>query len=266
MQNISIVYLAAGISSRFQGKIKQLAKIGKNQETLIELSLAQAVKAGFSNIIIILGNKTEKPIKQVLGSNFQGVPISYALQTYNSSRDKPWGTTDALCAAKSLIKSGFVVCNGDDLYGAETLKVLADHLKISKEEATIGYKLINTLPEQGLVNRGIFKVEDNYATDIKETFNIEKSNLAATSNSPDDLCSMNLFALHPNILNLLCSKLEKFKTEHKADRKIEALLPAGLASLIKQEKIKMKIYPAKNIWLGLTNPEDEEILRNKLAT
>ncbi len=262
-QEMPIVYLAAGISSRFGGKVKQLAKVGPNGETLIELSLRQAVAAGFSKIVIILGNKTQD-IKEKLGNSFQGVPIYYALQTYDSSRDRPWGTTDALCSAKSLIKSGFVVCNGDDLYGTETLRILLNHLKNKNYEATVGYTLAEALPMQGSVTRGIFKVDaKEYLTDITETFNISRLNLA--ENTLETLCNMNLFALHPETLALLCSASEAFKRQYQGDRKAECLLPIEIAKLIQEGKIKMKVYRAKNPWLGLTNPEDEEVLKRKLA-
>lgn len=264
-QDIAVIYMVAGISSRFGGKIKQFVKVGPNDETLIEYSLNQAIKAGFTKIIFIVGNMTEKPFKEKFGNNYKGIPIYYALQTYNpEERDKPWGTSDALCIIKPVINCPFVICNGDDIYGENTFKILFNHLKESQEEATIGYKLCEVIPETGKTNRGIFNIKEGYVKDLKEVFNIEKGNLSATNCKPDDLCSMNFFALHPKVIDLVSVLLDDFKKKHKGDRRIEALLPEMLPILIRQGKIKMKIYSTTDKWIGVTNPGDEDVVREML--
>jgi dTDP-glucose pyrophosphorylase len=199
-EETAIVYMVAGISSRFGGKIKQFAPVGPNGETLIEYSLKQALKAGFTKIIFIVGNLTEAPFKKMFGNNFQGIPIAYVLQKFHSDRDKPWGTCDAACSAASLLDCPFVICNGDDIYGEETFRILFNHLKTSSEAATIGYKLINVLPEKGAVNRGMFRIDNNYVRKITETFNISQENFKSLNLSKDDLCSQNVFALHPETI------------------------------------------------------------------
>ncbi len=257
--------MVAGISSRFGGRIKQFVKVGPNNETLIEFSLNQAIKAGFAKIIFIVGNMTEKPFKEKFGDSYKGIPIYYALQTFNpQERDRPWGTADALCTIKPLIDCPFVICNGDDIYGENTFKILFNHLKNSDEEATIGYKLCEVVPETGKTNRGIFQVNDSYVKDLKEVFNIEKCDLSATNCKMNDLCSMNFFALHPKVIDLLLVMLGDFKKEHKGYRRVEALLPEMLPVLIRQGKIKMKIYSTSDKWVGVTNPEDEKVVRELL--
>ncbi len=263
-QDIAIVCMVAGISSRFGGRIKQFAQIGPDGESLIEYSLNQAINAGFSRIIFIVGNMTQKPFKEKFKDNYKGIPIEYALQTFDTKRDRPWGTGDALVSIKSIIKSPFVICNGDDIYGENTFRTLYNHLKNNKEEAAIGYKLSEVIPQVGKVNRGIFESENNYVKDLKEVFNIEKNNLSATNSKPDDLCSMNIFALHPNVVNLISIILDDFKKKHEGDRRIEALLPEMIPILIKQGKIKMKIYSTDDPWIGVTNPEDESVVKEML--
>jgi len=173
-KDIAVVYMVAGVSSRFGGKIKQFAKVGVNGETLIESSLNQAIKAGFTKIIFVVGNKTEGPFKKMFGGNYRGIPVFYASQKFDEGkRDRPWGTGDALVSAKSLVNCPFVVCNGDDLYGERTFKILANHAMDNYEEgtaATIGYRLINVLSAKGNVNRAIFKTNAGYVTDIEETY------------------------------------------------------------------------------------------------
>ena len=177
--DIALVYMVAGMSSRFNGKIKQFAKVGPNNETLIEYSLNQALPAGFTKIIFIVGEKTEQPFKEMFGDNYKTVPVKYTFQNYNKEkRDRPWGTLDALCCARDLINCPFVVCSGDDIYGKESFKTLVKHLKNNPTNATVGYKLKNVLSKVGTVNRGIFKTNsNNEVISIEEVFNINKETL-----------------------------------------------------------------------------------------
>lgn len=261
--DIALVYMVAGISSRF-GSIKQFAKVTEN-ETLIEYSLKQALPAGFTKIVFIVGNKTEQPFKEKFGNSYKGLPVEYCLQRYNpKKRDRPWGTTDALCVAKESLNSAFVVCNGDDLYGENTFKTLVRHLKNNLEEATVGYRLKEVLPEEGAVNRGIFNVKDNFVISLKETFGITKGNIHEKMLSENSLCSMNIFALHPRALEELNKILNKFKEEHKEERRIECLLPEELNKMIISRRLSMKIYPTEDRWFGVTNPGDELIIKKQL--
>jgi len=268
-KQISIIFMVAGMSSRFGGRIKQFAQV-TDTETLIEYSLNQAIKAGFNKIIFVVGNLTEKPFKEKFKNVYKGIPIYYAHQTFSpEERDKPWGTTDALVSAKPFLQDSFIVCNGDDIYGENTFKILFNHLKESKEikdSATIGYNLMDALPESGAVNRGIFNVENNYVKKITETFSISKENLNEKNLSPEDLCSQNIFAFHPQILDYLDKIVTEFKNSHPNDRKAECLLPSEISKLIESGKLNLFLYPTQDKWIGITNPEDEEIVRNQLKS
>jgi NDP-sugar pyrophosphorylase family protein len=268
MNDIAVVYMVAGISSRFGGKIKQFAKVGPEGETLIEYSLKQALTAGFTKIIFIVGNKTEKPFKEMFGDSYNGIPIYYALQSYDpSERDRPWGTVDAVCAAKDLIDCPFVLANGDDICGVNSFKLLVDHIKNNSDAATIGYRLGDSIPDEGSITRGIFRSDAaGYVTAIKETFGVERSKLSEMGLVPDDQCNMNLFALTPEMVSFLNARLEKFKLDNTGDRKTECLLPVELTSLINEGKISIRIHPSSDKWIGVTNPEDEEIVREKLKS
>ena len=265
MGELALVYMVAGMSSRFLGKIKQFAIIGDDGETLIERSLKQALPAGFTKIVFIVGNKTEIPFKEKFGNYYQEVSVYYAFQSYDSStRDRPWGTTDALCSAQSFLDCPFVVCNGDDLYGENSFKILTEHLKKYQTCATLGFKLGISIPENGKVNRGIFQTEGNFVVGLNENLGIEKAHLAEIGLTENSLCSMNIYALQPEALAGLSNILSEFKEKNKEDRKIEALLPNNISSLIQQGKIVVNIYPATDTWLGVTSPGDENIVREKL--
>lgn len=258
MEKITIVYMVAGISSRFKGKIKQFAKIGPQGETLIEYSLKQALSAGFNEIIFIVGNLTEEPFKKMFGNQYKGIPIKYAIQKYDpTKRNKPWGTLDSICQIKDIVKSPFIVCNGDDLYGEQSFKILANHLREKTTNATLGYNLLKVLPEKGDVNRGIFELKENKVTSIKEILNISKENLSSKGLNENTTASMNIFAFQPEILDSLDKKLIKFKEQNKGNKDIECFLPTELNNLIKKQGLIIELYPTPDKWIGITNPEDE---------
>ena len=264
--SIAIVYLVAGLSSRFGGKIKQFARVGPNNETLIEYSLNQALKAGFDKIIFIVGNKTEQGFREMFGNNYKGISVYYAYQEYDESqRDRPWGTNDALCCAEKLLDCPFVVCNGDDIYGEEAFQKLVNYSKENQTCATIGYKLGEVLSENGSVNRGIFEFDEkNNLISINENFGITKNNLYEKNLSKDSACSMNIFLLNPKVVGALREKLDLFKNKNKFDRKVECLLPGELTRLISDNHLKIKVLETNERCIGVTNPSDEESVRREL--
>jgi choline kinase len=262
---VSVVYMVAGLSSRFGGKIKQFAKVGPSGETLIEYSMKQAISAGAKQIVFIVGDKTEVPFKEMFGNEYEEIPIKYAKQHFDSNeRDKPWGTVDAIVSARDVIDGPFVVCNGDDIYGTNSFKLLFDHLKESDHAVTVGYELETVLPQKGKTNRGIFQHENDYVKEIKEVFEIEKELLHEKELTGKHLCSMNLFGLHVETLEHLSNHLDEFKKKNKEDRRVECLLPEKLGELIKSEKIHMKLFVTNEQWFGVTNPDDEEIVKKQL--
>lgn len=265
-KEIAIVFMCAGISSRFGGKIKQFAKIGPNGETLIEYSLNQALKSGFSKIIFIVGEKTEKPFRELFKTSYKGIPISYVLQTYDiKKRDKPWGTIEAVCNLRGAVNKPFIVCNGDDIYGEKTFKILFNKIKEGMQSATIGYKLREVLPEKGNVNRGIFEAnEDGTIKSIREELGVNWGNLKEKNLNPKSLCNMNIFAFQPEVLEELYKVLMEFKKTHENDRTAEAIITAELGKLIKAGLLKMNVYSTPERWFGITNPEDEAVVREQL--
>lgn len=265
---VIIVYMVAGLSSRFGGKIKQFARVGLNGETLIEVSMKQAIKAGAKKIVFVASEKTKIPFKEKFGNSFENTPIFYSEQFFDKEkRDKPWGSTDALVSAKENIDDDFIVLNGDDLYGENAIKSVVDFLENSdkNEGVTIGYKLKKVLPEKGKTNRGIFKTNENSEViQIKEILEIEKDKLEEKELNENDLTSMNIFGLPKKILTNIEEKLIEFKEKNKDDKKIECYLPVILSELISEKKLVLKLLKTNDKWFGVTNPEDEEIVREEL--
>ncbi|MEK6914716.1 MAG: sugar phosphate nucleotidyltransferase [Nanoarchaeota archaeon] len=261
----SLVYMVAGLSSRFEGKPKAFSKITE-KETLIEYSLNQALKNPFEEIIFIVSNQTKKLFENKFNHSYKGIKIQYAIQTYNpKKRNKPWGTLDAICSAIDLIKKPVILCNGDDIYGEDAFKILFNHLEKNKDDATLGYKLKNVLIENSSCNRGIFNYTKDYdIKNISEIFDITHDNLLEKNLTIDSLCSMNIFALHPESIIKLNKKLIEFKEKNKDDKNIECLLPVEIGNLISKNEISMKLYPCSDNWYGITNPGDEIVIRNKI--
>lgn len=265
MTEISLVCLAAGMSKRFGGELKQFARVGKNNETLIECIINQAISAGINKIILVVREETKEKFEEIFKDKYRGIPVHYALQRYDKEkREKPWGTGDAVCSAAELIKEPCIICTGDDLPGEKAFRILANHLRIKKEEATVAKKLIDMLPKEGEVNRGIFKTENGHTTDGEEVLGISRENFRKKGLEEGTLVSISLFALHPQTIRLVNEKLKDFKEKNKEDKKIEFYLNINLVELIKEHKIQMEVYVTDEKWLGITNKEDEDKIRKEL--
>ena len=263
---IALVYMVAGTSSRFGGEIKQFAKVGPNNETLIEYSIQQALPADFSKIIFVVGENTAIPFMEKFGYKYKGIQIYYATQVFDKeTRNKPWGTTDALCSAIDLIDGPIVLCNGDGVYDKEDYQVVVNHLRANSEDVTLGYRLRNIIPEEGKVNLAEFQVDqDSYVTGIEEHFGVEKSKLKERNLSLDSLVGVNIFGLMPETVYKLKSRLLTFKKGNQ-DRDSECILPTEISSLLQSNEIKMKLYPTDKKWFHVTNPEDVYTVRKQIA-
>jgi choline kinase len=254
---LSLVYLCGGVSSRFGGEIKQFAKVGKNSETLIEVSINQALMAGeFSEIVFIVGEKTRQPFLEFFGNNYNGVPVKYAYQDFdNRTRDRPWGTADAFSTLKGMVNNPFIICNGDDLYGVEAYKVCIEFSK-NKKCATVGYKLDTVLPNNPdeSVNRGVFNVKDGYIINITEWLDISRNKL--TKEQLDNYASMNFMLLTPDVIDMVYEKNIEFKKCNYENRKLEHFLPEVLSYLIYTKKIEMLLLTTSEKCIGITRPSD----------
>jgi NDP-sugar pyrophosphorylase family protein len=264
-KEISAIYMVAGLSKRFGGKPKMLAKIGPEGESFIKYSIDRAIQAGVTKIILVVSERTKPLLEEEFGNNYENIPVLYALQKYNpEKRDKPWGTGDAACSGAHLVEGPCLVCNGDDLYGEEDLKTIVNHLKNTNEDATMALKLKDMVPEEGEVTRGVFETKDNYLTEAREVFGISKSNYQEKGLTENSLVNTNLFGLQPLTLQKLSERVDKFKGKNQHDRKIECFIHVELANIVKTGDSKMRVYVSDEPWFGITNPEDEEKMRQAL--
>lgn len=283
MTKISLVIMAAGIGSRFGGGIKQLEPVGPNGEIIMDYSIYDAIKSGFNKIIFIIRKDIEKDFKEVIGNRIEkickklNVEVHYTYQELDNissdfktpkDRKKPWGTGHAVLSCKDIIREPFVVINADDYYGKDSFKNMYEFLSENNNEFCMaGFKLKNTLSDNGGVTRGICQVDKNdYLTEIIETSNITKiGEKAVVEDREIDInsnVSMNMWGLTPEFINILEQGFIEFLEKEVSNIKSEYLLPIFIGELLKENRIKVKVLETKDKWFGVTYKEDKEFVKN----
>lgn len=259
---VTFVYLAAGLSRRFGGKFKGTVNVGEKGETLLEISMKQAIAAGADRFIFVVSEATKKYLWEEFGNEFEGMPISYTFQRTPEWRKKPFGTAHACLSARNFVDGPFVILNSDDLYGEETLMKLVFYLRAEPEKMVIpGYKLDNCVPQEGGVNRGIISEENERVTGIEENLGVLRSDFGEKY-SGEELVSMNVFGFNTYVFPYFERKFVEFV--EKCGEEEEFLLPSMIGDYVQEEGGEVKVFPTSEVPLGLTNPGDEEVLRKKL--
>lgn len=261
---VSIVYLVAGMSSRFNGNVKQMAKVGPNNETLIQYSVDEALNNPFNKLIFVTNPNTEHLFKNIFGYSYKNTPVYYIEQKYDKLiRTRPWGTTDAICSIYGIIDEPFIMVNGDDIYGIKTFK-MGYELLYQNDKNIIGCVNMNkSLPlDDQEVNRAVIYCKEGIVTNMKEMLKISRKK------NPELLSqygNVNFIGLQPNILDHLYSRLLEFKNLHKNDNSIECLLPDSLDELIQENKLKLEYFEIPCDILGVTHPGDEIKVKSLLS-
>lgn len=278
----ALVIMAAGIGSRFGGGIKQLEPVGPTGEIIMDYSIYDAMEAGFNKIVFIIRKDIEADFREVIGERIEkicqkrGVSVGYAFQSMQAvpegvsvpeERTKPWGTGQAVLAARDLVDCPFAVINADDYYGKEAFVKLHGFLCDNHEPNTYcmaGFILKNTLSENGGVTRGICQVnEDGCLTDVVETRNIVKTAQGAEVDGvavdPNAYVSMNMWGLDPAFMDVLQTGFEAFfQTAAKENPlKAEYLLPIYIGQLLRENKVTVQVLETKDKWFGVTYREDK---------
>jgi len=281
-----LVILAAGMGSRYGG-MKQIDAVGSNGESIIDFSIYDAIRAGFKKVVLIIKKEHEEAFKERLTNNVsKKCEVVFAYQELTNipadfsvpeGRVKPWGTTHALLACKGIVDQPFMICNADDYYGPESFSIMYNFLKNEVSDSNygmVGYKLVNTLTENGTVTRGLCQSENNNLTDIVEVQNIRKvDNYAEYEENgqwikadQDALCSMNYWGFTPKIFEE-CEDIfyEFLKTQIAVNPlKCEHVIPTAVHDLIKSNKINVKVMATTSNWFGVTYQQDKPLVVSKL--
>lgn len=274
----TLFVLAAGMGSRYGG-LKQIDGLGPNGETIMDYSVYDALRTGFGKVVFVIRKDFEEAFREVVISKyadkvscevcFQSVDKVPEGCTYNPERTKPWGTNHAVLMAKDLIREPFAVINADDFYGRESFQVLADYLK-SVEGTTgkycmVGYRVANTLSENGSVSRGVCATDENgYLTDVVERTKIEKvgdkiiytEDGVDTEIAPNSPVSMNMWGFTPEYFEYVEKAFVEFLQARGQELKSEFYIPTLVNDMIRSGKATCKVLDTISKWFGVTYAED----------
>ncbi len=276
----ALVIMAAGIGSRFGGGIKQLESVGPNGEIIMDYSIHDALEAGFNKIVFIIRRDIEADFRAIIGDRIEavcakrGVEVAYAFQSLDAvpegvtvpeGRTKPWGTGQAVLAARDVVDRPFVVINADDYYGKEAFVKLHAFLSEGGEDyAMAGFILKNTLSENGGVTRGVCQMDEKgFLTNVVETSNIVKTDDGAAvdgvSVDAESLVSMNMWGLRPEFMELLEQGFREFFQGAAKENplKAEYLLPIYVGQLLQQGRVNVRVLQTGDKWFGVTYREDK---------
>ena len=257
----TLLIMAAGIGSRFGGGIKQLEPVDEQGHIIMDYSIHDAIEAGFNKVIFIIRKDIENEFKDVIGNRIEAVckahsvTVEYVFQDINDipgelpeGRTKPWGTGQAVLAAKDVLTTPFVVINADDYYGKEGFREIHDYLVKGGQSCMAGFVLKNTLSDNGGVTRGICKMDEyNNLTEIVETSNIVKNAEGAEADGvkldTESLVSMNMWGLAPEFLKTLESGFQYFFEKVVPENLIKAefLIPTFIGELLAEGRISVKV-------------------------
>jgi UTP-glucose-1-phosphate uridylyltransferase len=275
----TLLVLAAGMGSRYGG-LKQIDPIGPTNETIIDYSIHDAIDAGFGKIVFVIRESFEEEFKELFNAKLAGkIEVDYVNQeigkvpegsVYNLEREKPWGTGHAILMAKDCIHEPFAVINADDYYGVEAFTTIADYLSHSitdEENCMVGYRLGNTISENGSVSRGVCGTNKNdHLTTVVERTHIEKleNGIAYKENeewiqlAPETTVSMNFWGFTPKLFDHLEAQFTVFLKEEGDQLKSEFFIPTVVANIIKDGKTQVKVLKSDAQWFGVTYREDKE--------
>jgi UTP-glucose-1-phosphate uridylyltransferase len=271
--------MAAGMGSRYGG-LKQLDAIGPSGETIIDYSVYDAIKAGFTKVVFIIRTDFEQEFKSKITDKYEGqIQVEFAFQDLNDlpdeftcpeGREKPWGTGHAIFSARDVINEPFVAINGDDFYGRESFKVVADYYrKGANSFSMVAFKLDKTLSSFGGVTRGLCTVNDEKLNTVIETADLQKTDYGVSSNRDIELdgsepVSMNVWGFTPILFKYLEEKFVEFLSENGREMKSEYLIPSVVNELIQSRQEIVHVLRSGATWFGVTYKEDKPYVEGEI--
>ncbi len=286
-----LVVMAAGMGSRYGG-LKQIDPVTEEGEIIIDFSLYDAMRAGFEKVVFVIKKENEDDFRKIIDERAgKKLEVLYAYQQLDDlpegfgipeGREKPWGTGHAILSGRNLVKGPFAVINGDDYYGPSAFASMYEFLKNAKDGekydfCMVGYRLKNTLTENGYVSRGVCTVsEEGLLENIVERTRIESKedgpayseNDGNTWNHLDGetVVSMNLWGYTGSMMKELEKEFPEFLKEimNSNPLKGEFLIPKVTDALIKEDKAKVKVLDSKDKWFGVTYKEDKEYVSKSI--
>lgn len=277
----TLFLLAAGMGSRYGG-LKQLDGLGPNGETIMDYSIYDAIRAGFGKIVWVIRKDFEDQFRSQILSKYEGkVECKLCFQSLDAlpegfsvpeNRVKPWGTNHAVLMGKDIIKEPFCVINCDDFYGRDAFETIGKFLTGLPEGSTnkyamVGFRVCNTLSENGAVARGICATNDkHHLTDVVERTEIMRVNgkicykdgdewIGIEENAP---VSMNMWGFTPDYFQHSEENFKEFLSDPKnmANPKSEFFIPLVVSKLINSGTSTVEVLDTTSKWFGVTYAAD----------
>ena len=286
----ALVIMAAGLGSRYGGN-KQVDGVGPNGEILMEYSIYDAIRAGFTKIVFVIKPGMEEMMRRICGdyvarrtaADGSVVEVCYAVQDFTglpafyhlpAQREKPFGTGHAVLCARPYVNEPFCVINADDYYGVDAYRKIYQALQRLPEQgsaAMVGYLLKNTVSERGTVSRGVCRVEDGRLLGIKETLKIRLEPDGTIADEAegvlpaDAVVSMNFWGFAPSFFRELEMFFYDFLRYEAGDNiKAECMRPSLVGKLIGEGKLKVSVLQSADRWFGMTYHEDRQAVAEEL--
>ena len=285
-----LVIMAAGMGSRYGG-LKQIDTVDDENDKIIDFSIFDAKRAGFEKVIFIIKRENHELFKEAIGDAVAShIEVEYVFQELSDipegeklyeNRTKPYGTAHAVRSVRNVVQGPFAVINADDFYGREAFQKIYEYLVSTEGEpgnyCMVGFKLGNTLTENGSVSRGICSVDESgNLIDITERTKIicTENGAAYPENDrdyipipTDTMTSMNIWGFNKDFLKEIDDAFVKFYREElpKNIEKAECYLPFVVDGMIKSGRATVKVLSSSDKWFGVTYKEDKEYVREKIA-
>ena len=279
MTDISLLVMAAGMGSRYGG-LKQLDAVGPSGETIIDYSVYDAIQAGFNKVVFIIRKDFEDEFKSQITDKYSGkIQVEFAFQdlhdlpdgfTCPEGRNKPWGTGHAILAAADLIHEPFVAINGDDFYGRESFKVVADYyLSGADDFSMVAFQLDKTLSTFGGVTRGLCTVKEGKLDTVIETGELQRKEQGVTSDRNIKLdgsepVSMNVWGFTPVLFKYLKTMFVEFLNDEGNELKSEYLIPSVVNDLIQSGREDVHVLRSASSWFGVTYKDDRPFVMGEI--
>lgn len=276
MRKPTLVIMAAGMGSRFGG-LKQIEPVDGHGQIIMDYSLYDAKRAGFESVLFIIKHEIEADFRERIGKRMERqFDVRYCFQELSrlpdgfsvpQNRVKPWGTGHAIACIHDQIDGPFAVINADDYYGVSAIASIYDFLKEDRpasDHAMVGYRLRNTVTDNGHVARGICTVEDGILCGIQERTHIEKRGVDAEALVDgkreflpgDTMVSMNLWGFQKGIAQRAWEMFGTFLRERTDLDKGEFFLPSVVDAARQDGTGRFHVLPTSETWFGVTYRED----------
>ena len=285
----TLLVLAAGMGSRYGG-LKQMDGVGPNGEIIMDYSINDAIRAGFGKVVFVIRHSFEQEFKAKINAEHFGnrIQVEYVFQELDylpegfkvpEGREKPWGTNHAILMAKDVIHEPFAIINADDFYGRDAFQVIGDHLRTIEgtkgQYCMVGYRLENTLSENGTVSRGVCQVDEKgllvgmtERTSIGRTPNgIEYKDTDGSMHPlpADATVSMNLFGFTPDYFVESEKLFVIWLRDNGSEMKSEFYIPFAVNTFINSGYATMRVLKTTAQWFGVTYKEDRPMVVARLA-